>query len=118
MLNDALEPWEMIAYPLAAVGIVIWGSWPATFYWSHLWRLEVFFWIVVGVFETYHWRRCFPLLSRAVLVGLPMTLTAALVMPGTSRLFYWIALGMFLFIGLLGLLSHWFDRWQERRRHH
>lgn len=118
MLNDALEPWEIIAYPLAAMGIVLWSNWPPTFHWSQVWRLETLFWIVLGVFEVYHWRRRLPLLSRAVLVGLPMTLMATLVMPGTSRLFYWIAIGMFLFLGCLGLLSNRVDRWRENHKRH
>jgi hypothetical protein len=118
VLNDALEPWEIIFYPFVAVVIVLWNNWPPMFYWSQLLRLEVLLWIVLGVFEVFHWRRRIPLLSRAILVGLPMSLTATLVMPGSSRLFYWIAIGLSLYLGLLGFLFNRFDRWWANRKRH
>jgi hypothetical protein len=57
----------------------------------------------LGVTEVYHWRGRIPLLSRAVLIGLPMTLMSALLMSGHPRLFYWIAIGLFLYFGFVGL---------------
>jgi hypothetical protein len=118
MLNDALEPWEILFYPFVAVVIVLWKNWPPMFYWSQLLRLEVLLWIVLGVFEFFHWQRRIPLLSRAVLIGLSMTLTATLVVPGNSRVFYWITLGLFLYLGFLGFLSNRFDRWRANRKRH
>jgi hypothetical protein len=117
-MNDPLEPWEIILYPLLAGGIILWDNWPPMVYWSRLIKPEVLLWGVAGVIEFYHWRQRIPLLSRAILIGLPMSLIAALVMPGNSRMMYWIVLGIFLYLGLLGLLINRFDRWQENRKRH
>jgi hypothetical protein len=87
-------------------------------YWSCLVKPEVLLWVGVGVFEFFHWRRRIPLISRAILVGLPLSLTAMLVLPGNSRMMYWIVLGIFLYLGLLGLLINWFDRWRENHKRH
>jgi hypothetical protein len=118
MLNDALEPWEIIIYPLIGVGIILWNHWPPTFYWSQMWRFEVLLWTVAGVFEFFHWRRRIPLIARAILVGLPMSLTGTLVLPSSSRLMYWLVLGIFLYLGLLGFLVNRFDGWRENRKRH
>jgi hypothetical protein len=117
-MNDPLESWEIIFYPLVAFGVVLWKNWPPVFYWSQLLRLEVLLWGVAGVIEFYHWRQRIPLLSRAILIGLPMSLIAALVMPGNPRVMYWAALGLFLYLGLLGLISNRFERWRDKHKRH
>jgi hypothetical protein len=108
----------MIVYPLIAIGIILGNNWPPMIYWSRLVKLEVLLWIGAGVFEFFHWRRRIPIIARAVLVGLPLSLTATLVLPGNSRLMYWIVLGIFFYLGLLGFLITRFDRWRENRKRH
>jgi hypothetical protein len=100
-MNDRLETWEIIVYPLIVIGLTLRLNWPPAFQWLHLWQFHVLVWVVLGVIEVYHWRGRIPLLSRAVLIGLPMTLIAALQMPGNPRLFYWNrSLSLFRFVGM------------------
>jgi hypothetical protein len=116
MMNERLETWEIIGYPLIIIGLSLWLYWPPVFQWSRLWQFHVLVWVVLGVLEVYHWRGRFPLLSRAVLLGLSMTLMAALLMPGNPRILYWFAIGLFLYLGLLEWISNRFDRWWANRK--
>lgn len=101
MFREPLEPWEIGVYPLLALALMAWLSWPLAFYWPQVLRWETLLWVALGVGEVYRFRHLRPGLSRVILIALPLSLSFALFNPGDPRLIFWIAMGLLGYLWLL-----------------
>ena len=116
MFREPLETWEYWVYPLIVLAAIALKSWPLNFYWSQVFRLETLIWLGLGIVEIWHFRQRRPGLARIVLIALCASMGMGLLVQGDPRLFYWITIGVCLYLAGLEWVSERWDGWRYRRR--
>ena len=120
MFTEPLETWEVLLYPLLVIGVVVLRTQPLQLYPAQFFQLEVLVSLLLGSWEVWRSRNSRPGLARAVLLGVTMSLSFALLVKGDHRFIYAITLGLMLYIWVLtdGLPTLWWrvKDWLETRR--
>lgn len=107
--------YEWWLYPLLAALTIAWRSYPWQLYLHNLLTLENLLFTLGGALEVWHFHKRRPWVALIILIALSGGLSFALLNQGLSaKWFYWIMIGIFAYLWLLGKGSELFERLLER----
>jgi hypothetical protein len=111
------QRFEWWLYPLLGALTIVWRSYPWHVYWQNLLTPETLLFTLGGALEVWHFHKRRPWVALVILIALSSTLPVALLNQGLSaKWFYWIMIGIFTYLWLLGKGSEVFDRLLEHLR--
>ena len=116
MFREPLETWEYWVYPLIILVAIAFRSWPLSFYWSQVLRLETLLWLGLGIVEIWHFCNRRPGLARTVLIAMCCSLGMGLFVQGDPRLVYWITIAVCVYLAGLEWLSERVSGWYGRKK--
>jgi hypothetical protein len=109
------ERYEWWLYPVLGALTIAWRSYPLHFYWSNLLGLETLLFTLGGLLEVWQFHKKRPWVALIILMALSAGLSFALFnQGGSAKLLYWIMIGLFAYLWLLGKGSELFDQVLER----